>query len=141
MEALVGEYQYAITASTLDGASHSTGPLTLTVPCGFIREPSTPNREQTWLIRPEDAESSKPTAELLPALTQDGCQLKYSVSHPDLEVDKQGRFVKVKDSLKWKKDRYYFTVTAEIVGTLDAKMTTEGIWLAVSCGIGSAALK
>lgn len=62
MEALVGEYKYEITATTLDGASQSTGDLTLTVPCGFIREPSTPSTEQTWLIRPEDSESSKPTA-------------------------------------------------------------------------------
>ena len=50
--------------------------------------------------------------------------------------------MKVKDdSLKWKKGRYYFTVTAEIVSTPDAKMTTDGIWLTVSCGIGSAGLK
>jgi len=54
MEALVGKYKYEITATTLDAASHSTGDLTLTVPCGFIREPSTPSLEQTWLIRPED---------------------------------------------------------------------------------------
>lgn len=54
MEALVGEYEYTITATTLDGASESTENLTLTVPCGFIREPSTPNVDQTWIIRPED---------------------------------------------------------------------------------------
>tara|TARA_B110000285_G_C14661463_1_gene396253 strand:+ start:62 stop:301 length:240 start_codon:yes stop_codon:yes gene_type:complete len=78
----------------------------LSVPCGFIRGPSSNNLAQRWVIRSADLESSKPTAELVPALTQEGCDLKYSVSHPDLELDKNGRFVKVKDSLKWKKAGY-----------------------------------
>ena len=79
--------------------------------------------------------------QLLPALSQDGCDLKYSVSNSDLELDKNGRFVKVKDDLKWKKATYSFTVTAEIVGSPEVKITSDNIELIVSCGIGSSAPK
>jgi len=141
MEALVGDFEYKITASTLDGANQSTATITLRVPCGFIRGPSSNDLAQRWVIRAEDLESSKPTAQLVPALSQEGCDLKYSVSNSDLEPDQNGRFVKVKDSLKWKKATYQFTVTAEIVGSPEMKMTSESIELVLSCGIGSAAPK
>ena len=106
IEALVGDFEYTVAAVTLDGANQSTGALKLSVPCGFIRGPSSNDRAPRWVIRAADLESSKPTAQLVPALTQDGCELKYSVTDSDLELDKNGRFVKVKDSLKWKKASY-----------------------------------
>lgn len=106
IEALVGDFEYKITAFSLDGANQSSPRIMLRVPCGFIRGPSSDDLAQRWVIRADDLESSKPIAQLVPALSQEGCDLKYSVSNPDLEPDPKGRFAKVKDSLKWKKAAY-----------------------------------